>query len=609
MAAAFRRVPVAAQARQAASLKSLPAPVRGWVTAANLANAKPGQALILENFFPTQVGIAPRGGRQKHATIGDDDPVERIFSYIGASNKLFAANETDIYDITTPADPDVTPDPAVSGQTSGYYATALFTTSGGTYLTAVNGADPLQRFDGTLWLPIGATDVVSLSYDAQAGNFTVGQVVTGGGSGATGTIIRDTDAGTAGTLLLTGVSGTFVNNEALTDPVTGAATANGGPTTAGPAITGVTTSTLSHVWTYRNRLFFIRGDTLNAHYLPVDSIGGALGTRSFGGIFQRGGSLLFGATWSLDAGDGIDDKCVFVTTEGEIAIFEGADPSGSDPGDFDLVGRYDITVPMGKNVTMSAGGDLLVMTQDGIVPISAAISKDKAAISLSAVTRPIEPEWQREVRERGGTPWEVAKWPSRNMAVVSIPRPTEDDDPYCFVVNVETGAWCKYTNWDVRCLSVHSDDKLYFGNLTGEVWEGETTGADGEETIYCTYVGHADHLGSPGVHKTVHSMRSSFVSALSFAAKLSVSTDYVISVPSPPDVEPISGVGWDISEWDVGVWDVLATAATIRTKWVSIGRSGFAINPQLQVSSNSTAPLSAELVTLDVLYESGGVMV
>lgn len=607
----FRRMPVAGPARQNASLRSFLAPVKGWVTAANLANAKPGQALVLENWFPSETGIAPRAGRALQATIGDGDPVERLFHYTGQTSKLFAANETAIYDITSPVDPEVSPDPAVEGQTSGYYSSSLFTTSGGTFLTVVNGVDPLLRFDGTDWFPITENAILALPYDGGTVAFTAGDTVTGGTSSETAEIVKVVGGSVTGVLWIRDPSGAFDDDEVLTNGAGGAAVADlpSPEETLAPAITGVDTDKLSHVWNYRNRMFFIQGGTLKAHYLPVDSIAGTLGTRSFGGIFQRGGSLLFGATWSLDAGDGIDDKCVFVTDQGEMAIFQGSNPDGTDPGDFDLVGRYDITIPMGKNCTMSAGGDLLVLTEDGIVPVSAAINKDAAALSLSAVTRPIEPEWQREVRNRGGaTPWEIAKWPSHNMAVVSVPRPSENDDAYCFVVNIETGAWCKYTNWDVRCLDVFAD-KLFFGALNGEVWQGETTGADGDETILCTYVGHADHLGSPGRTKTARSMRATFKSTQPFKPKLSASTDYNVTVPSPPSVEMISGVGWDLSAWDVGRWDDPSPPAFIRTRWVSIGRTGFAFNPQIQVSSNSAVPLRVDLVAFDMTYENGGVQV
>jgi len=67
---------------------------------------------------------------------------------------------------------------------------------------------------------------MALPYDGQTGNFTVGNVVTGGTSGATALIISDLDAGATGTLIVTGVSGAFQDNETLTDGATGSALAN-----------------------------------------------------------------------------------------------------------------------------------------------------------------------------------------------------------------------------------------------------------------------------------------------------------------------------------------------------------------------------------------------
>ena len=56
-----------------------------------------------------------------------------------------------------------------------------------------------------------------MNYDAQSANFNVGSRLTGGTSGATGIIYRDTDGGATGTLELTGITGTFQNNETITD--------------------------------------------------------------------------------------------------------------------------------------------------------------------------------------------------------------------------------------------------------------------------------------------------------------------------------------------------------------------------------------------------------
>ncbi len=82
----------------------------------------------------------------------------------------------------------------------------------------------------------GYNPIQTLSYDAQSANFTAGKQLTGGTSGATATIVSDTDAGSTGTLTLSNITGTFQNNETITDDNSspGSATVNG---TAGGAVT------------------------------------------------------------------------------------------------------------------------------------------------------------------------------------------------------------------------------------------------------------------------------------------------------------------------------------------------------------------------------------
>lgn len=77
---------------------------------------------------------------------------------------------------------------------------------------------------------------IALAYDGGTAVFAVGLTVTGGTSGATGTVLNIGAAEASGTLVLTDVRGTFVDNEAITDSATGAAVVNGSP--AALTITG-----------------------------------------------------------------------------------------------------------------------------------------------------------------------------------------------------------------------------------------------------------------------------------------------------------------------------------------------------------------------------------
>lgn len=71
----------------------------------------------------------------------------------------------------------------------------------------------------------------ALTFDGQATNLTVGHLITGGTSAATGTLVEQTDAGATGTLILSDIKGIFVNNDALTDEGSG-----DGDATAGQSI-------------------------------------------------------------------------------------------------------------------------------------------------------------------------------------------------------------------------------------------------------------------------------------------------------------------------------------------------------------------------------------
>jgi hypothetical protein len=609
-----RRVPVAAPAAARGRQEAFSPPVRGWVTAANIADAPKNSAYKLDDFFPTQRGIIPRGGSQPYATLSESDPVQRIMPYqVAAGARLFAATETDIYDISTPISAETPIAAIVTGRTSGYYSSQQITTSGGTYLELVNGTDELLLFNGATFFPISDTALFAIDYDAETQTFVAGRTLTGGTSGATAEIVQVFDDGLTGTLWVRDVTGTFQDNETITGSSSGgSATANGIAVQVAAAITGVDTSALSHVNLYRSRLYFVEGGTMDIHYLPVDSITGALGTRSMGGIFKKGGAVLFTSTWSPgDAGDGLDDKFVVVTTEGEAAIFQGGNPAGSAAGDFALVGVYDIGFPIGKNFYFKAGGDLVIGTVDGLVPLSVAMSKDPGALSLSAVTRPIEPEWQKQYRERGTSPWEVQKWTSRNMAIVALPAPNDGDELFCFVVNIETGAWCRYTGWDCRCLGLFND-RLFFGSSDGVVWEGEVTGRDGLASYFPVYVGHAEHLKAPGRHKSVYSMRTTFTGSTPMEVRVSCSTDYRITLPPWPNAPEAEGdVGWDASLWDEGLWDEsgAADASLVVTRWSSIGRSGHAINPQIQMTCGTTIRPDNELASFDLIHEVGAGMV
>lgn len=376
--------------------------------------------------------------------------------------------------------------------------------------------------------------------------------------------------------------------------------------TTSPAITGISASALSHVWVFKNRLFFVQKNTMNAWCLAVNAIGGAATQIALSGVFKKGGSLLFGDTWSVDAGDGLDDICVFVSTHGEVAAFSGIDPA--DPALWQQVGRYDIGRPLGTNAHFRAGGDLVIATVDGMVPLSAAMNKDPAALTLAAVSRAVEQEWKREATARETSMnWSALKWVARSMGIIGLPT-VGASEKCAFVVNLLTGAWAKYSGWDISCLA-EMGGRAFFGTPKGAVMIAEASGTDDGLPYQCTFVGLYDHLSSPVAMKTAKMARTSWLYRQPFISKVSISTDYIAKLPAyPPAAQhPILDV-WDVGRWDTALWDA-GTAQQLVTRWVSVAGQGFALAPNIQITCSHAGPPEAELVSVDVLYEQGGMAV
>jgi hypothetical protein len=129
-----------------------------------------------------------------------------------------------------------------------------------------------------------------------------------------------------------------------------------------PAITGVTTTTLNSPTLFKNRVWFIQKNTLKAWYLPTSSVGGAAQVLDLSSIARLGGVLVSMASWTIDAGYGVDDNLVFVTDKGEVIVYRGTDPSSAST--WALIGVWIVGAPIGTRSLMKYGGDLLVITLD-----------------------------------------------------------------------------------------------------------------------------------------------------------------------------------------------------------------------------------------------------
>jgi len=672
---AFRRQPVPQQVALQAQAVTIPAPTRGIIESESLAFMQPGGAVVCDNWAPTMRGVKLRGGCVRWcdlhpgANVSDwqnlhqyrpnqkvRDAVDDTFWIVQVAHTTGAAPLTFAQlRASFPIAYVQTPDKSILNWQNGIAYNSLGERIrdvvdgstwevAATHTSAATGTFPADRAaHPTYWTLVTTTrqPVVSAFEYASgneqrmfAGNATSLYDVTSSvpvliKSGQTsGNYVAAQLANAADNYMLvcneTGDDVLRFDGVAWETLSAGYTPPAGKPTNiTGP---GTVAQNLTYVWKYRNRLFFIEGGTMNAWYLPLNAVGGTLSMIPLSGAASRGGRLLFGATWSVDAGDGIDDKCVFATDLGELLIFTGSNPA--DAANWRQEGRYAVAAPMGMNAHASVGGDLMIETVDGIVPISAAITKDTSQLEMAAITLNIKNTWRNEVNAKRAVPWSMKRWDEYGAMFVTWPGGTPGNR-YCAVVNIATGAWARFVGWDATCF-IRMRADLFFGTQDGIVMQADRTGYDDGQPYVATLVGGWGALGQRLQMTTWHQARASFASGNRepFQPQLAACTDYSIFLPPPPPIGLDPGVQdvWDQGKWgpDMGgppppvptqpqrdryaQWDQpsVGIPPVRNTMWVSIGATGYIHAPIVQVTVGQQAKPQVELIAIDAIHTPMG---
>jgi hypothetical protein len=138
--------------------RSLPAPTGGWNKRDQLSEMEPDEAWVLDNFIPGPLGVQQRRGTAAYTTGMTGNFVESLMEYnaAGSSPKLFAALPNNIYDASSRGAAGAA---EVTGLTNGRWQHTMFATAGGTFLVAVNGADAVKNYNGTVWSDPAITGV------------------------------------------------------------------------------------------------------------------------------------------------------------------------------------------------------------------------------------------------------------------------------------------------------------------------------------------------------------------------------------------------------------------------------------------------------------------
>ena len=366
-----------------------------------------------------------------------------------------------------------------------------------------------------------------------------------------------------------------------------------------PALTGIATTELISANTHKGRLFFIQKNSLSVWYLASGAAGGALTRFFFDGVVKEGGYLMAMATWTVDAGNGPDDRAVFITSEGEILIYAGTNPSVA--ADWALVGLFKIGDPLGRRCVSKVGGDLLIITQNGIFPMGAALQSAEINYKL-AISFKIENAFNEASRAYGNNfGWKAQLFPDQSALVVNVPL-AEDGAHEQYVMNTITKSWCKFNNWNAEDFAVYNNELYYVsGTKVTKAWTGVSDNGANIEAYGKTafsYFGNFSEIKKYKMFKPVLAVNGS----LQFLTDIDV--DYKDDpINGSAIYTVISGGVWDGSNWDAAYW---AAGFEIVQQWTSPNAySGRCAAGKLKIDSNK---LSVQWLACDYIYETGNLL-
>ena len=362
-------------------------------------------------------------------------------------------------------------------------------------------------------------------------------------------------------------------------------------------IMNVDSATAANIVLFKNRIWMCVTGTLKAWYLPINSIGGAAAALDMSTLVQNGGYLMAGMTWTLDAGYGLDDYLVFITSNGEVLVWRVTDPTLATA--IALIGVYKIGAPIGRRCFLKYGGDLCIITRDGVVPMSGALQSSRLDPRVS-LTDKIKFALSTAITSYGSNfGWELAYFPKANQLYVNFPV-QEGLAQQQYVMNTITKAWCNFTGWAANCWAVFNDE-LYFGGSTfvGHAWNGYT---DNTSDVRAFGLQSFQYYGK-ATEKQCKMIRPHFLTNGSPNIYGNVNTDFNLSdTTAQLSFTPTTYGVWDTGVWDTAVWgsDLVPVA-----DWQGATGIGFCFAPVVKVASQG---LRVEWVSTDMVFELGGIL-
>jgi len=412
----------------------------------------------------------------------------------------------------------------LSGMTRNVWSHLNFAATAGHYLVICNGADAPRHYDGSGW--VTWTYVASPSTPGQVGPPTGG--------------------------------GTNIGDVAKFESV------------------------ISH----QRRLWFVERDSSRGWYLDINSIGGGATSFDFGPLFPRGGKLVALTSWSMNGGTGMQNYLVAASSQGDVVIYEGTDPSNASA--WSLKGTWTLGAPISNKCFLQHGGDVLYLCQDGLVPLSQNLQSTTNTASLTDAIRSLVSQMTTTFGSLSG--WQLQAILSENLLLINVPQIVQANN-FQFVFNTITGGWSTFSGWPATCWATLGGS-IYFGttNKVCAAFVGFRDGAAADGTGGSVYTATAqqafnyfglDHRGKKKrfIRAKPDLLTTSGTPNILIACNTDFSSDPPTEIGS---AIPVADALWGTGIWDSSVW--AGSSGQNYNAWQTLGNIGYCASLTISLS-------------------------
>jgi len=364
------------------------------------------------------------------------------------------------------------------------------------------------------------------------------------------------------------------------------------------AITGVTTSTIDNMLLFKNRVWMVQKNTLTLWYLGTNAIAGAASQFSLQGIARRGGYIVDIGTWTIDAGYGVDDNLVIVTSNGEVIVYAGTDPSNI--GTWALIGVWQLGSPIGHRCLVKYGGDLLYLSYDGLLPMAEALQSSRLDPRV-ALSNKIQGAMSNAVYSYSSGPtslgWQIFYYPKQNAIIVNVPIAAGQQQQY--VMNTITKSWCNFTNWLANVFELYGDN-AYFGSNGNVYTAWDQSFSDNGVSTLALGLQAFNYFEQRGQVKYFTRIRPNISTNGQPVIYANINTDFnIVCDYNPISYYPQASAEWGVSLWDVGLW---GSGLVNQATWQGVTAIGYCGAVQFKTQ---TAGIQIQWASTDIVFQPG----